>query len=877
MSKQLTRRGARAVGAAAILGAMLLGSGPALAVEAPPQSGGEDRPAVSEVVGNEGGGSRPLTETIMGWFGKAPQGEAPTESVSGDVYDDPTHEDVTYYQDGEGNTFEARSGITHWEKRDPNAPMAMSDMAITEILKATITPETGTTADHDGQQVLPVLKVDLTLPADAQPGDAYVVDLNMPWAIPGGTNIEIKDPRGHVFGIATPIWTYKEEVEQSWASQLKITLTDYVAEATAITGFVSVQLTYAYKNVDMVEPIIATADGEEIGRSGDWTITKGGQLGGGCIAHGGVPGVGEYSDKGGILPSALFFISDMKDDEPTVVTFTGWKELGLIPTGGSGITTENNNSYGYMVARQYEGPGADPIIDEANGTVSYSVTKAEMLAFTGTEDAIVAAREVFWGDPKTEYKVKIDQSGLETPYGNCPLDVPALSGNATTEDAQHLTLNTAKSYTIEGAHDGDKAQVGDTINYTITVSPGPENQTVIDGLTVTDTVPTEIEFISAGQGGTYDAAKHEVVWTAPYLTSTNALTFAFQGKVTEEPANQEIINTVATSTAGEVCSEGTTTGHGSTCEAEVTTPVGKPGFGFVKESEVEDTNGNGYLGDAGDTIIYTFKVTNTGDVTLTTALLNDTLLGISDHECLSEPLAPGATTTCEGEFKHVIDAADVEAGEVHNEATLCLDPDYGLACEPGETTTVTKKPAYTFEKHSQVVAAEGERGFEGATAGDKIDYWFTVSNTGNVDLHDVTIDDDLLDLDGAPCVAELPVGAENVKCETTKEYTITDADVEAGEVVNHATAHVPGLPDEPGETTNPVVDPKFEFAKRSKVSIVGDHGYSGAYIGDKIDYSFTVTNTGNVALHDVTITDDLLGLKNAVCVAELPVGAENVK
>ena len=65
--------------------------------------------------------------------------------------------------------------------------------------------------------------------------------------------------------------------------------------------------------------------------------------------------------------------------------------------------------------------------------------------------------------------------------------------------------------------------------------------------------------------------------------------------------------------------------------------------------------------DAGDTIEYGFKITNTGNVTLTSVDLLDALVGKDPAvACGATTLAPAAFTTCSATY--TITQADINAG-----------------------------------------------------------------------------------------------------------------------------------------------------------------------------------------------------------------------
>ena len=105
--------------------------------------------------------------------------------------------------------------------------------------------------------------------------------------------------------------------------------------------------------------------------------------------------------------------------------------------------------------------------------------------------------------------------------------------------------------------------------------------------------------------------------------------------------------------------------------------------------------------------------------------------------------------------------------------------------DPDDPTVVSVKapPDLSIVKTGTFNDEDGD-GF--AQVGETISYAFEVTNTGNVVLTDVTVSDPLLTVNGGP-LASLAVGASDATT-FTGTYTLTQADIDAGEVENQATA-----------------------------------------------------------------------------------------
>ena len=250
--------------------------------------------------------------------------------------------------------------------------------------------------------------------------------------------------------------------------------------------------------------------------------------------------------------------------------------------------------------------------------------------------------------------------------------------------------------------------------------------------------------------------------------------------------------------------------------------------------------------EPGETIHYTYTVANTGNVTLHDVRLTDDRLG--PIICPATTLTPGASTTCVAIY--VTAAADVDAGRISNTALVAGHPPTGppVADTDRETVHAIQTPGIQLAKTAFPT--------EYAEPGETIHYTYTVANTGNVTLHDVRLTDDRLG--PITCPATTLAAGASTTCHAT--HTTARADVDAGHITNTAivTGHPPtGRPvtDAGTATVRLIHTPHTAAIQLDKTAYPAT--YSGA--GETISYTYTVTNTGNVTLHGITLHDDRLG------------------
>lgn len=257
---------------------------------------------------------------------------------------------------------------------------------------------------------------------------------------------------------------------------------------------------------------------------------------------------------------------------------------------------------------------------------------------------------------------------------------------------------------------------------------------------------------------------------------------------------------------------------------------------------------------AGQVVNYSFLVTNTGNVTLNSVGVSDPLPNLSAVSCPVSTLAPGASTTCTANY--TVTLSDIDAGSIPNTATASGTPPTGPAvtADDSATVTATHAPAIQVVKSALPTTV--------TAAGQVVNYSFEVTNIGNVTLTSVDVTDPLPGLSAVSCPVSSLAPAASTTCTAT--YTVTLANMNAGSIVNTATATgtPPGGPppvtDDDTATVTATQTPSISIAKSALPTTV-------SAAGQVVDYSFLVTNTGNVTLTAVGVTDPLPGLSAVSC------------
>jgi uncharacterized repeat protein (TIGR01451 family) len=143
-------------------------------------------------------------------------------------------------------------------------------------------------------------------------------------------------------------------------------------------------------------------------------------------------------------------------------------------------------------------------------------------------------------------------------------------------------------------------------------------------------------------------------------------------------------------------------------------------------------------------------------------------------------------------------------------------------------------------------------------AGDRIDYTFTVTNTGSVTINNLRIDDAKLGVNG---LAVSPASiAPTMVGTVTKSYILKQADIDAYQVVNTATAtgkdpdnnNITDISGSNNNNDDPTVVP---LPPKADLSVVKSIDKINPDINSTVIFTITVTNNGPAKATNVRVSD----------------------
>ncbi|MDR0960373.1 MAG: DUF11 domain-containing protein [Propionibacteriaceae bacterium] len=538
---------------------------------------------------------------------------------------------------------------------------------------------------------------------------------------------------------------------------------------------------------------------------------------------------------------------------------------GTTPPGTSTTTTPGDDTPGVTVSKQAQ-------LDDRDGNGKADVGEMIRYVFTVENTGMTTLRGITINDPSlaalgttvtcpvssiapgktlectaahTVTQTDVDAGSVAnsaTATANPPTGDPITSppDDTTTPSDQTPGIGLTKSATLHDLDGDGLADAGESITYTFTIT---------NSGTVTASAAAISDPMLKAEGV-------DVTCPATAIAPGEQLTCSAVHVVTQEQVDAGVVANTATATV-------TTPGGPGTGTDGDTTDVDDHGaLTMVKTSLLADQDGD-LVADAGETIAYTFTVRNIGNVTMSSPKINDAKLagaGITPV-CPAGPIAPGGSIECTATY--TVTQGDIDSGSVTNVATATGNPPSGdpITSPPDtDTTTVDDTPSLSVVKTSKLNDKDGD---DLADAGETIDYTFVVTNTGAVTVTAPAISDTKLALAGVtPTCPSDPI-APGEKATCTATYPITQTDVDAGQVVNSATAtgttpdggttppSSPSTTTTPGDSTSSLTVDKAASLNDANFNQLAD-------VGETIDYTFTITNTGSVTLSGPSVSDDKL-------------------
>lgn len=414
---------------------------------------------------------------------------------------------------------------------------------------------------------------------------------------------------------------------------------------------------------------------------------------------------------------------------------------------------------------------------------------------TATATATYTVKETDLPGPLTN---NVTASGTEMQTGK-----PVVSAPATAS----VTLEYTASVTLDKSAAPKPAKVGDTVTYTYTITNTGE--VTLKNLVISDDKIKDIKL------------------TTRELKPGESATATATYKVTETDLPGPIANR-ATVTAKDVL--------GRDVSAEDSESVD---LTYAASISIEKT-ANPSPANVGQTITYTYKITNTGDVTLSEIKATDDKLG--DLTLTKSSLAPKESITATKTYQ--VKQSDLP-GPIRNSATVSAKDVLG------NDVTATTRPTLVDLTYRASLSVTKTPKPSPAGIGQTVTYEYVVTNTGDVTLSDVSLEDNALgnvDLNAN-------VLAPGESATGTKQYTVTESDL-PGPVTNIATAYARDVMNNPVSAS---ATASLPISYTSSISLEQKPSANSVIIGDSITYTYTVTNTGSTTISNIQVTDDRFG------------------
>lgn len=573
----------------------------------------------------------------------------------------------------------------------------------------------------------------------------------------------------------------------------------------------------------------------------DGQATNLGVVSGGGINVGLNPG--HVYNNGEIAPDGSYYVLSSASNTSTLFRINvSTRVATAIPLSQAPFTADIAWYNGLLYGRN-DGSGQLYSINPATGAVA-AVGSSSNPPVAGAFGAMFGASNGLFGGNNSGGFYRFDlATGALTLISSSPA-----AGNNDGAKCVTSALTFAGDLSITKTDNVPAYSPGTDTTYTIVVSnSGPFG---VQGAAVNDPLPAGITTANwtcvgagggvcgaaSGVGGISSTVNLPVGGTATY-TLTMSVPVGFTG---------DLVNTASVTSPP----DSPDSNPGGNTATDTNVPQA-PAMTIVKTGTLNDLDGDGLL-DLGETINYTFRVTNTGNVPLSGVTVSDPLVTVNQGP---QTLAPGGAFTFTASYTP--SQADIDNGSVVNTATgTGTDPSGGTITSPPDTVTVPPEqtPGLTIVKTGTLNDPDGDGLID---LGETISFAFLATNTGTLTMSNVMVNDPMVTIDQGP--QTLAPGASFT---FTATYTPTQADIDTGAVTNTASATGTepggGTTESPPDTVTvpPEQTPGLTIVKTGTLNDLDGDGLLDP--GETISYAFLVRNTGTVTQTNVSVDDPLV-------------------
>ena len=557
-----------------------------------------------------------------------------------------------------------------------------------------------------------------------------------------------------------------------------------------------------------------------------------------CTASG-IAVLGQYTNNGTALGTPPGGLDDVSDSDPShyfgsnpsllVVKKTNGEEANQPP--GPYIQVGDDVDWTYVVTNSGNVDITDVEVSDDNGTPSN--TEDDFTVCTIASLPVDGSEQCTWSG-----------TAIEGQYANTATVTGTTtdSSQASDTDISHY-FGSQPNVSLQKQTNGEDADtapgpailVGETVTWTYEVSNA--GNVALSNVTITD------------DSGTPSDPSDDV--TVCIISSLLA-------------SSDESCTRTGTAVAGQYANEGTVTANppGSLSSVSDSDPSHyfgtQPGIQLVKSTAGQDANeppGPYIL--VGEPVTWAYEVTNIGNVNLDNVVVTDDN-GTGENPaddftvCTIPNLAAGSNQTCEYD-------GTANPGQYMNIGSASGTPTVGEDVVDSDMSHYFgADPVINLQKSTNGEDADSAPG-PYILLGETVTWAYEVSNDGNVTMSDMTIIDDNGTSSNPSDDVEVCSFSELIPGAT--ETCTYSGNATEGQYANNATAS--GSP--PG-TLDPVssTDPSHYFGSRPGIEIVKKTNNEDAneppgpsiLVGDHVSWTYEVSNTGNLTVTNVIVTDD---------------------